>query len=324
VNKAISFIVIGRNEGWRLVKCLESISFAIKKNKITNYEIIYVDSNSTDGSIERALSFKEVRVFSITGVFNAAIARNIGVKESSGNILFFIDGDMEIQADFLPVVYNPLNGDLKYDFVSGQWINYYYNAQGILFKKENYNINDVRDIISARTGGLFLIRKKIWEENGGMKTKMRRSQDLDFALRLSKRGIFLMRKKELLAIHHTVSYIDKKRIWNLLFTGAHLFRIVLLRENFFNKYEWSLFLRGNYTFFILLFSFILSYCNHNIGYLSMYGISIILRTYVRGDKTIRSFLTNLLYFPLYELSMFFGFFLFWPKSHKESYISIKI
>ena len=49
----ISFIVIGRNEGWKLTKCFESIYDTINYNKLINYEIIYVDSASTDDSIDR-------------------------------------------------------------------------------------------------------------------------------------------------------------------------------------------------------------------------------------------------------------------------------
>lgn len=322
MDKAISFIVIGRNEGWKLVKCLESIRFTIEKNVITDAEIIYVDSQSTDDSINNALSFKEVKVFFITGVYNAAIARNIGAKEATGDTLFFIDGDMEIKADFLPVVYDLKTKKLKYDFVSGQWINYNYNKDGILIDREEYNSERFSDKISARTGGLFLIKRKLWEDVAGMKNKMRRSQDLDIALRLAKRGVFLLRKKELLAIHHTVPYNDKKRIWHLLFSGANLYRIVLLRENFFNKHEWALFLRGNYTFIILILCLFLTIFYSNAIYLLFYLISIIVRTFARGEKSMRFLLTNLLYFPIYEVSLLFGFFFFWPKNHKEFYVSV--
>ena len=101
----ISFIVIGRNEGWKLTRCLKSIIELIKHNNLSSYEIIYVDSNSTDDSIRVAMSFNDINVFRISGIFNAAIARNIGARESTGDVLFFIDGDMELNKEFLPSVY---------------------------------------------------------------------------------------------------------------------------------------------------------------------------------------------------------------------------
>ena len=113
----ISFIIIGKNEGWRLQKCLQSISYVVEQDAIANYEIIYVDSQSTDNSIELAKQYG-AKAFLITGECNAAIARNIGAKEAIGDILFFIDGDMELFPGFLPNVFTH-DGRLEYPFISG-------------------------------------------------------------------------------------------------------------------------------------------------------------------------------------------------------------
>ncbi len=63
LREPISFIIIGRNEGWKLTKCLESVMRAIKFNRLSNYEVFYVDSKSTDDSIHRAKRFKTQRCF---------------------------------------------------------------------------------------------------------------------------------------------------------------------------------------------------------------------------------------------------------------------
>ena len=122
----ISFIIIGRNEGWKLTKCFESIFQTIEHNNLTHYEVIYIDSDSTDDSIERAKKFNQIKIFQLTADYNAAIARNVGAKEAKGDVLFFIDGDMEIIREFLPKVYSVKNG-LMEDFVWGNWINYFYD-----------------------------------------------------------------------------------------------------------------------------------------------------------------------------------------------------
>jgi glycosyltransferase involved in cell wall biosynthesis len=308
----ISFIIIGRNEGWKLTKCFESVFKTVKENKLRVYEVIYVDSKSTDDSIARAKKFPEVKIYQITGICNAAIGRNIGAKEAKGDVLFFIDGDMEIQANFLSQVYHEKEG-LKYDFVSGQWINYNYSSSGKLLSKEVYIPEKFADKNEFTTGGLFLIKRDIWYSVNGMKNKMRKSQDLDIALRLAKKGCFLLRKKELLAIHHTVPYNDKNRMWKLLFSGAELYRIVLLRDNFWNKYEWKLFIRGNYTFFILMISALLSLCLNSPIFLLIYIASVILRVVKRGERSFRLVLSRLIYIPVYEILFFFSFFLFWPR-----------
>src|ERR1035438_5026457 len=82
----ISFIVIGRNEGLKLTKCFESIFKTIHANHLNNYEVIYVDSNSTDSSIDTAKNYNINKIFKITGKCNAAIGRNVGATESKGDI----------------------------------------------------------------------------------------------------------------------------------------------------------------------------------------------------------------------------------------------
>jgi len=124
----ISYIIIGRNEGWKLTKCLKSVFDTIEYNKLRDAEVIYVDSKSTDDSIERAKTFAKVKIFRITGVCNAAIARNIGAKEAKGNILFFIDGDMEIDKNFIKQAI--VNNQLKHDCVTGHLDDYLYDING--------------------------------------------------------------------------------------------------------------------------------------------------------------------------------------------------
>tara|TARA_R110000787_G_scaffold104094_1_gene210818 strand:+ start:2176 stop:3186 length:1011 start_codon:yes stop_codon:yes gene_type:complete len=91
----IGAVVIGRNEGERLKQCLNSLS-----NEL-DY-IVYVDSGSTDGSVEVAQSLGVIVVsLDMTQPFTAARARNAGLAklvEISPNIDYvqFVDGDCEV------------------------------------------------------------------------------------------------------------------------------------------------------------------------------------------------------------------------------------
>lgn len=88
-------VAIGRNEGRRLLRCLSSLQQEFQT-------IVYVDSGSTDGSVEaaRKLGVKVVPL-DMSVPFTAARARNEGVaalKESipEVQIVQFIDGDCEL------------------------------------------------------------------------------------------------------------------------------------------------------------------------------------------------------------------------------------
>jgi len=89
-------VVIGRNEGERLVACLRScLQHAAK--------VVYVDSGSTDDSVERArILGVQVVMLDLVLPFTAARARNAGLAHllnTQPDIQFvqFVDGDCEVR-----------------------------------------------------------------------------------------------------------------------------------------------------------------------------------------------------------------------------------
>ena len=97
---ALGIVVIGRNEGERLRRCLASCVGAAR--------CVYVDSNSTDGSVDvaRALG-AEVVALDVSRGFTAARARNEGFQRLLAlapeiEFVQFIDGDCELFADWMP------------------------------------------------------------------------------------------------------------------------------------------------------------------------------------------------------------------------------
>jgi glycosyltransferase involved in cell wall biosynthesis len=87
-------VVIGRNEGERLKRCINSLAGAA--------HVVYVDSGSTDGSVAWAKqSGIEVVALDMSNPFTAARARNAGfrrLRQLAPDLDFvqFIDGDCEL------------------------------------------------------------------------------------------------------------------------------------------------------------------------------------------------------------------------------------
>ncbi len=96
----IGVVVIGRNEGSRLHKCLLSVL----GEGIT---IVYVDSGSTDGSVKLAGSLGvHVVDLDLSIPFTAARARNAGFEylllvEPSTEFVQFVDGDCQVTEGWL-------------------------------------------------------------------------------------------------------------------------------------------------------------------------------------------------------------------------------
>lgn len=95
----ISVVVIGRNEGDRLARCLASVAAADWQGRV--HEVLYVDSNSTDGSPARAAA-AGARVLGIGAARPcAAVGRNLGWRAARGALILFLDGDTVLDPAFV-------------------------------------------------------------------------------------------------------------------------------------------------------------------------------------------------------------------------------
>ena len=97
---SIGIVSIGRNEGSRLSRCLDAVTGR-------GMTVVYVDSGSTDASVELARS-KGVEVVELdpTVPFSAARARNEGFEwlasiDQEVAFVQFIDGDCELAEGWL-------------------------------------------------------------------------------------------------------------------------------------------------------------------------------------------------------------------------------
>jgi glycosyltransferase involved in cell wall biosynthesis len=99
-NPTVAVVVIGRNEGARLTRCLDSVTESCRGSCAA--EVIYVDSASSDDSLERA-SRAGARVLSLAGSpTTAARGRNAGWRSTPAAFVLFLDGDTVLDPGFLP------------------------------------------------------------------------------------------------------------------------------------------------------------------------------------------------------------------------------
>ena len=117
----VAVVVIGRNEGDRLISCLDSLLSQLSDHS----KIVYVDSGSTDQSCESAIERGVTVVeLNLSIPFTAARARNAGfskVLELFPHIKYvqFIDGDCELLDGWLEAASTVLLQDPKTVAVCG-------------------------------------------------------------------------------------------------------------------------------------------------------------------------------------------------------------
>lgn len=314
----ISFIIIGRNEGWRLEKCLKSVKTIIEKELSVPTEILYIDSQSTDESIEISKKYAD-RTFLITGVYNAAIGRNIGAKEAKGDVLFFLDGDMELRDGVVSSVLAG-QGTLVYPFISGVEYEFLYDQDWSL-KGERIRRKFVEgeDIYKPTTGGLFAIEKRLWDEVGGMDNRFFRSQDMDFGFRMSARGIPLLRKGQLWVNHYTVFYAVRHNALSTIKYSA-----ILLRKHFFNMTVQVSVFKNNYSSYLLALTLVFALCiDYPLGLLALipYILTICYRAMMTRKRTSveLSFLKTATNRITKDILFIYSFLTFYPSKPAISY-----
>lgn len=117
--KQVGLVVIGRNEGQSLRQCLESVIDKVG-------QVVYVDSGSTDGSLEMARSLGvEVVELDLSIPFTAARARNEGfshLRQIDPQLEFvqFVDGDCEVVEGWLEHAKTKLENNPQIAVVCGR------------------------------------------------------------------------------------------------------------------------------------------------------------------------------------------------------------
>ena len=194
----VALIAIGRNEGQRLRRCLES---ALGQG----LPVIYVDSASTDGSAEMAGAMgAEVVNLDMSIPFSAARARNEGfarltqIQPGIGYVQF-VDGDCEIVPGWIAAARQTLEARPDVAVVCGRRRERFpaasiYNQLADI--EWNSPIGEVKSC-----GGDAMIRASAFIEAGGYDASVVAGEEPELCQRLRAAGLKILRLDAEMTIH---------------------------------------------------------------------------------------------------------------------------
>lgn len=194
----LGVVVIGRNEGDRLKRCLISLSRS-------SALVVYVDSGSVDDSVTLAKKVGAVVVeLDLSRPFTAARARNEGVARLKCLLpdvayIQFVDGDCELDPEWLEAGVSFLDAHKTVGVVSGRLMERFP-------RRSLYNLLcdiewDVPDGESKACGGIALFRAQAFVAVHGFLPELIAGEEPELCYRLRAAGWKVWRIKRPMAWH---------------------------------------------------------------------------------------------------------------------------
>ncbi len=194
----IGTVVIGRNEGQRLVQCLTSL-------KGTANHIVYVDSGSSDDSVATARRLgARVLLLDSDKPFTAARARNAGFEQLINgsepvDYVQFIDGDCELRSTWLTTACGFLDSHPKAAIACGRLRERHPEAS-VYNRLADAEWNTPVGQIKA-CGGIMMVRADTFADIGGFNPDMIAGEEPELCVRLRHAGWLIWRLDAEMAWH---------------------------------------------------------------------------------------------------------------------------
>lgn len=212
----ISAIVIGKNEGERLTCCIDSIHAALG---VLAHEIIYVDSRSTDDSLQRAKACG-ARCFVLAAQkTTAGLGRHVGAKEARGEYLLFLDGDMQLQKGFCEKAMMAM-AQRSYDGCTGIRKDIYLRNGEVAGENDNY-FGCTAERIAPEFGGALFIKKEALEKAGGWSPDTIACEEAELHARLKAHKL-LIAELPVNMIIHTDAVREDRGVLGVVFSRRRL------------------------------------------------------------------------------------------------------
>jgi len=216
---SIGAVVIARNEGERLRRCLASIPDGVE-------QVVYVDSGSTDGSLEWAREQElELVELDTSQPFTAARARNAGfarLKELAADLEFvqFIDGDCELLEGWIEAGLARLRQEASAVVVCGRLRE---RDPDRSIYQQLFNLElDVQEGPTTHCGGIAMMRASAFQGVGGFRDDLVAGEEPELCVRLRKAGGEIWRLATDMA-HHDADISRFGQWWKRMVRGGHAY-----------------------------------------------------------------------------------------------------
>lgn len=217
----LSVVLISKNQEFNIARLVESV--LRETDHLSSREVILADSASSDQTTEIAARYP-IRVLKLhpDQRLSASAGRYVGYHQTRGDLVLFLDGDMELCPGWLDQAFAVLRTMPDVAVVCGQVIDRPKEMQTTNLEPVQYAPGAAAEMVSVRHGGgASLYRRSVLEQVGPWNPYLYSDEEPELCLRIRTAGYRILRILRPIAFHYTVpweavsTFLDKRKskIW---------------------------------------------------------------------------------------------------------------
>jgi glycosyltransferase involved in cell wall biosynthesis len=198
----LATVVIARNEEEYVGRCLDAAVAASAAFPATT--TVLVDSCSKDRTVTIAARYP-VRIVQLNGTTpsSAALGRLVGQRLTRSRYVLFVDGDTEINREWLEHAIAAMDADPRIAGVGGKLREVYYRDGVVVGENPDCFQMGNETIAVDQLGGNAVYRRSALETAGSFNPYVYAYEEAELAERLRVHGFAVIRIPEVVGTHHT-------------------------------------------------------------------------------------------------------------------------
>lgn len=195
-------MIITKNQDWNIDRLIKSV---LKETAyILEREITLVDSASSDRTVAIAAKYP-IKVLRLRPDqrLTASAGRNVGYKHSSGDLVLFLDGDMELYPGWLAEALVVIRDRAEVAVVAGPWIDLPKLDKRDDMAKFRQIKREYTDEEISYVGGAALYRRSVLEQVGPFNPWLYSDEEPELCMRIRHAGFRIVRLGHSIAYHYS-------------------------------------------------------------------------------------------------------------------------
>jgi len=198
----LAVVAISRNQEWNIARLIESIQDGT--SCVPSREIVLVDSASTDRTLGIARRYP-IGILRLRPdqLLTPAAGRYVGYKHTSGGLVLFLDGDMELCNGWLEKAVAVMESAPGVAVVTGQVIDVPETTRAS--NRMTVEPSAFEDLVMEvrHCGGAAMYRRSVLEQVGTFNPYLRSEEEPELCLRIRHAGYRVVRLEYPIAYHYS-------------------------------------------------------------------------------------------------------------------------